>query len=150
MCDFFGWEKDDEEKATAREGFRDAVTKQFNSEYGTDENDISAWWNLCRVLEIVPIPEDLYACRDVVRSTHVNLIDLVDLRRTGQTVQVFDSEEALSIYTIGEGKFFPKENAYAGGLLRFLLRKILNPPPANSPAAIRPRRKGKGRARSGR
>jgi len=56
---------------------------------------------------------------------------------------VFDSEKDLSEYTISSGKYFPKENAYAGGLLRFLLRQIMNPP------EVRSRGRG-GRPRRGR
>jgi len=62
-----------------------------------------------------------------VLSTHVNLVDLVDAPRTGQPVPVFKSEFELSDYTIDSEKFFPRANAYAGGLLRLLLRHILNP-----------------------
>jgi hypothetical protein len=77
-------------------------------------------------------------------ATHVNIVDLVDRRNTGQPVRVFQSEEALSAYTKQTGKFFPKENAYAGGLLRFLLRRINNPPSSR-------RRDGKGgKSRRGR
>jgi hypothetical protein len=61
-----------------------------------------------------------------VKRTHVNIVDLVDTR--GQQVRVFDSVQELSTYTKETGKYFPKENAYAGGVLKFLLRAILNPP----------------------
>jgi hypothetical protein len=54
-----------------------------------------------------------------VRQTHVNLVDLVDTARTGAVVKLQD-------YTIKNEKYFPKEDAYAGGLLRFLLREILH------------------------
>jgi len=45
--------------------------------------------------------------------------------RQGRDVRVFDSEEELRKYTISEGKFFPLEEAYAGGLLEYLLREIV-------------------------
>lgn len=61
-----------------------------------------------------------------VRQTHVNLVDLVDTVRTGESVKVFPNLKKLQSYTIKNRKFFPKEDAYAGGLLRFLLREILN------------------------
>lgn len=54
----------------------------------------------------------------------MNLSDLLDGGRSGAEVQVFDSEASLAAYTVEEGRFFPKEEAYAGGVLRFLLRKI--------------------------
>lgn len=54
---------------------------------------------------------------------------------------MFESERDLSQYTISTGKFFPRENAYAGGLLRYLLRHILHPRDDYSQA----RREGKRR-----
>ena len=54
---------------------------------------------------------------------HVNLVDLVDT--TGRDAELFEDLDGLREYTIESGKYFPKENAYAGGVLRFLLRKIL-------------------------
>jgi hypothetical protein len=47
----------------------------------------------------------------------------VDTSRDG--VELFASLEELREYTIESGKFFPKESAYAGGVLKFLLREIL-------------------------
>ena len=61
----------------------------------------------------------------LVRQAHVNLMDLVDTSRSGAAVEVFSSLEKLQDYTIKHGKYFPKEDAYAKGLLRFLLREIL-------------------------
>ena len=58
-----------------------------------------------------------------IKNVHVNLIDLVDT--SGRDVEIFPSLEDLSEYTIETGKFFPKESAYAGGVLKFLLREIL-------------------------
>jgi hypothetical protein len=46
---------------------------------------------------------------------------------TGEPVTVFVSEMQLSEYTKSTGKFFPRDNAYAGGLLRYLLRHIMDP-----------------------
>jgi len=57
--------------------------------------------------------------------THVNLVDLVT--NAPGRARVFDSEEQLSAYTRSSEKFFPKKNAHAGDLLRYLLRHILNP-----------------------
>ena len=57
-------------------------------------------------------------------NTHVNLIDLIE--RKSLQVTKFSSERELSKYTQEEEKYFPKKNAYAGGLLKYLLRRILN------------------------
>lgn len=58
-------------------------------------------------------------------DTHVNLSDLLDTTRQGTRVHVFASVEELRVYTKKTGRIFPKEEAYAGGLLKYLLREIL-------------------------
>lgn len=63
----------------------------------------------------------------MVDAIFVNIWDLVDTVFTGEPVELFKSEALLSEYTRGERKYFPKKNAYAGGLLRYLLRRIMNP-----------------------
>jgi len=103
------------------------MSKQFNDIYGTDVGAIDSWRKLCQVLGIFPIPESLEACRNAVVDTHVNLVDLVDTPTTGKAVVLYKSEEALSKYTIKTGKTFSRKSAHAGGLLKFLLRRIFNP-----------------------
>lgn len=118
----------DPERRAVREGFKDALVQEFNERFGTDGNDLSNWQNLCRVLRIVPIPDSIEQCRQCVWDTHVNLVDLVDSARTGKPVKLFASLGELTAYTLRKPKkFFPKENAYQGGLLRELLREIINP-----------------------
>jgi hypothetical protein len=58
-----------------------------------------------------------------VKEVHVNLVDLID--SSIHEVELFSTLDELRDYTIENGKFFPKESAYAGGVLKFLLRKIL-------------------------
>ncbi len=60
------------------------------------------------------------------KGKFVNLVDLVDTVNTGQCATQFDTLEELKEYTTTTGKYFPKESAYAGGMLKFLLREILN------------------------
>ncbi|CAE6457930.1 unnamed protein product [Rhizoctonia solani] len=127
MCDSFGWERGDEDREEARDGLKDALVHEFNAIYGTDHESLAAWQSLCRVLNLTSIPEQLEACRRLVKSMHVNIVDLVDTPATQVPVTHFPSEEALSTYTIKNGKYFPKESAYAGGLLKYLLRNIENP-----------------------
>ncbi|OAP63864.1 hypothetical protein AYL99_03091 [Fonsecaea erecta] len=124
MCDGFGWRGRNDEKEEAKERFKSAMVLQFNDLYGTDRDDLNAWQGLCRILNIFPPPTELDECRKRVRRTHVNLVDLVDAPRTGARVEVFTNLEELQKYTIDTGKYFPKEDAYAGGLLKFLLREI--------------------------
>jgi len=133
MCKQFHWKRDKDNHSSEREAayqlLRDAMTKQFNEIYGTDADSLNAWQNLCRVLDISPIPENLKGCRETVMNTHVNLVDLTE--RKGQHVTKFSSETELSEYTQEEKKYFPKENAHAGGLLKYLLRQIFDPSSSN-------------------
>ncbi|KAI9669194.1 MAG: hypothetical protein M1817_004736 [Caeruleum heppii] len=126
MCDFFLWDRDDFERQIAHDGFKTALVKQFNSLYGTDVDNIKSWQGLCLALEAYPPPEDVHKAKEMFRRKYVNLVDLVDRERTGESVIHFQTLNELQDYTIETGKFFPKESAYAGGMLRFLLREILN------------------------
>lgn len=57
----------------------------------------------------------------------VNIVDLIDTPVTQGPIVHFKSEEALSEYTKSKGKYFPAHSVHAGGLLKFLLRKIDDP-----------------------
>jgi hypothetical protein len=60
-----------------------------------------------------------------VLKKHVNLVDLIEGSK--KQVQIFKTEQELSEYTKRTAKFFPKENAVDGGVLRALRRHILAP-----------------------
>lgn len=51
----------------------------------------------------------------------MNLVDLVD----DKSFKIFKSLDDLRTYTKLEKKYFPKEEAYAGGLLKYLLRRMV-------------------------
>jgi hypothetical protein len=139
MCDFFAWDKDDEERQEAHRQFKDAMVIRFNGLYGTDSTDIQNWHRLCVAVCIEPLPATIAKCKEVffvshknvlvsksvqkIKAIHVNLVDLVS--SSGHEVVLFPSLKELRLYTIESGKFFPKESAYAGGILKFLLREIL-------------------------
>ncbi|KAI0263443.1 hypothetical protein BC834DRAFT_313574 [Gloeopeniophorella convolvens] len=125
LCNRKRWERKDSECETARHAFRAAMKEDFNDIYGLDEHDINNWHRLCLVLDIEPLPQTLAECREAVCQKHVNLVDLVE--NYTKKVRLFESEEALSKYTRETGKFFPKEDAADGGVLRALRRHILNP-----------------------
>ncbi|KAG8754330.1 hypothetical protein FRC11_006712, partial [Ceratobasidium sp. 423] len=119
------WTKDDAKEA--HEAFKNALTKDFNDIYGTDENDLASWQKLCTVLNLRDIPDDVESCKKLVRPMCVNLIDLVDTPYTGKPAKHFKSEAELSEYTRCTGKYFPRDNVYAGDLLKYLLRQIMAP-----------------------
>jgi len=124
------WEHDSPEGNEAWESFRDALVLDFNGIYGTNQDDIEAWHALCTVLGVEPIPDTVSACRTKIEGIYVNLVDLVDFANGAygkKVVSLFPTEMALSKYTKASGKYFPRENVHAGGLLRYLLRHIINP-----------------------
>ncbi|KAK7686026.1 hypothetical protein QCA50_010837 [Cerrena zonata] len=121
-----GWKRGSEESKEMYEEFRFALIEEFNNIYGMDEDDIESWQYLCTMLDVDPVPDDLEDCREIVLSTHVNLVDLLDAHRTGRAVRIFETEEELSRYTIATRKFFPLDEAKEGGVLRYLLRHILS------------------------
>ena len=63
-----------------------------------------------------------------VKNMHVNLVDVVEAGGNASTVKRFGSVAGLNEYTLNTGKVFPKGWAEAGGMLRYLLREIENPP----------------------
>ncbi|KIM36959.1 hypothetical protein M413DRAFT_424108 [Hebeloma cylindrosporum] len=124
MCDQFGWVRDDDDRDDAFQSFRVALTKEFNEIYGLDVNNLAAWQLLCVRLGVDPVPAKIKECRAIVTTTHVNLVDLVS---NSGTVTVFDTVDDLSEYSRATGKIFPREDAYAGDLLKYLLRHIFEP-----------------------
>ena len=145
MCNHFGWAKDRHgnyppERVESYDAFRRAMVECFNNRFGSDVEDQRAWESICAILGVYPIPPSVEGMKEVlyrqfgenrtdmnkvVRNTHVNLADLLDGGRSGGEVQTFDSQKELAAYTINESRFFPKEEAYAGGVLKYLLREIL-------------------------
>ncbi|KDR67190.1 hypothetical protein GALMADRAFT_258585 [Galerina marginata CBS 339.88] len=152
MCDLFDWERDTPDRQDAFALFRIALTQQFNAIYGSDANNLAAWQLLCLRLGVDPMPSNIKECRRIVTGTHVNLVDLVV---NSGTVRVFDSVAELSTYSRFTGKIFPREDAYAGELLRYLLRHIMDPSkdsgrggPGREPRGGR-RGRGRGGSRAG-
>lgn len=123
MCDYFGWDREDEERKQAHRLFKDAMVLRFNELYGTDVSSLENWHKLCIAVDIDPLPQTVEECKEEIKEVHVNLVDLVDT--SGREVELFSSLQELRNYTITTGKYFPKESAYAGGVLKFLLREIL-------------------------
>ena len=66
----------------------------------------------------------------IVKATHVNLVDFIERRDPEKPVKTFASQRALSKYTLKHEKIFPKRNVHEGSLLRDLLRQIFRFRPA--------------------
>ncbi|TFK21863.1 hypothetical protein FA15DRAFT_645014 [Coprinopsis marcescibilis] len=146
LCQHMQWcDSDNEpqsEKSTAVRKFQDALVRQFNEVYGTDEHSLEAWQELCRRVGIYPIPETIAEARSKVKETHVNIVDLTE-SPGGETVTSFDSELELSKYTRRNKRYFPGANAHAGGLLKVLLRRINKPRREMNPAVKSAKRRAR-------
>jgi hypothetical protein len=68
MCDFFDWDRDDEERKEARQAFKDAMVIRFNGLYGTDINNLENWHKLCVAVCIEPLPATISECKEVCGS----------------------------------------------------------------------------------
>ncbi|CAE6448569.1 unnamed protein product [Rhizoctonia solani] len=122
-----GWEKKSEEFEKARKGMNEALTDQFNAIYGKDPDDIAAWRNLCSVLNLAEIPTEISACKRLIKSLYINIVDLIDQPVTDVRVGYFRTENELARYTWEHEKFYGLQAAKAGGLLKRLLRFIEQP-----------------------
>ncbi|CAE6444627.1 unnamed protein product [Rhizoctonia solani] len=127
LTEWAGWEKGSDEFKEARKGMNEALTDQFNAIYGKDPNDIAALRNLCSVLELAEIPTERSACKKLIKSLFINIVDLVDQPVTNVRVGYFRTEGRLAWYTREHEKFYSLQAAKAGGLLKLLLRFIEQP-----------------------
>ncbi|KAK0477236.1 hypothetical protein EDD18DRAFT_1211256 [Armillaria luteobubalina] len=71
MSSQFGWGKNVERESLG--DLRDAIAQQFNDIYGADVNDLQAWQRLCGLVGDGNIPDNIAACRAVIRRVHVNM-----------------------------------------------------------------------------
>ncbi|KAK0260728.1 hypothetical protein LTR91_025554 [Friedmanniomyces endolithicus] len=131
MCNQFRWDRRPNgsyppAREEAWQKFRGVLVIQFNRSFGVDADDIATWEGICKFLKLSPIPPDIGSMRQVILDTHVNLSDMLDSKRSGGSVKTFQTRNELIDYTVQEGRYFPKADAYAGGLLRYLLREIHN------------------------
>ncbi|KAH8155787.1 uncharacterized protein LAJ45_00799 [Morchella importuna] len=123
------WTPKDEEDAKIN--FRTAMVQEFNTRYGTNEKDLESWRNLCRVFGIGEdkMPGSIKKCKKEIAKIHVNLVDLIELPPPSSgpvtAARIFPTLKALRKYTKRTKKYFPREEAKAGGILKNLLRNIL-------------------------
>ncbi|KAJ2925078.1 hypothetical protein H1R20_g12029, partial [Candolleomyces eurysporus] len=119
-----GWHSNDHRYRAANRKFKNALIAQFNFNYGMDENSLTGWQALCEALG-KPVPTTVAQGKKIVKGTHVNLVDLTEGRKHGRKIKTFKTIAKLKKYTWETKKIFPKDDAKAGGLLKYLLRPIL-------------------------
>ncbi|KAF9767090.1 hypothetical protein IL306_000385 [Fusarium sp. DS 682] len=121
LCDHYGWS--DHEATEPWYNFRIALVEEFNYVYGKDEENLRNWQKMFKIIGL-PEPTSLSEAHTIMRPIRVNLVDMVESPRTGESIQRFETLGDLSAYSYGTGKIFPKEDAYNGGLLKMMLREI--------------------------
>lgn len=77
-------------------GFQTAMARTFAEIFGTDVNDLGNWQSLCRVLEIAPVAQTLWACRAV--SDFEYDLRSVGLNHSSVSLRLF--EKSTSIWLI--------------------------------------------------
>ncbi|KAJ3997377.1 hypothetical protein F5050DRAFT_1435198 [Lentinula boryana] len=122
LCDLYNWDGESDERKEALAEIRGAIAQQFNAFYGSDAESLNGWHSLYQALQIADIPDTVQGCKDMIETIHVNICDLVDHKE--DVPKKHRTEAELAEYSRRTGKIYPRENAYAGGLLRFLLRQI--------------------------
>ncbi|PNP56124.1 hypothetical protein THARTR1_03649 [Trichoderma harzianum] len=132
---FRGWkgppEKRSEEEEDAWRGYQGALVREVEMWFG-DEKDLTAWWTLCKAVGKADPPDEIRECKKILRTTHVNIVDLINWGRKGgnedegKKVRVFKSVGELKEYSVRSRKIFFKEQlkSYGGGnvVLKHLLR----------------------------
>ncbi|RPD61910.1 hypothetical protein L226DRAFT_571306 [Lentinus tigrinus ALCF2SS1-7] len=98
MLDYYGWDRDSDEREEARDAMRRAMVLQFNDTFGTNAEDLASWQKLCEIIQIDPVPSDLEKCRRAVVTSHINICDLLDAPFLGTAPIRFPTEVALILY----------------------------------------------------
>ncbi|EON67896.1 hypothetical protein W97_07393 [Coniosporium apollinis CBS 100218] len=105
----------------ASEFKRLAIHKKWainSAEYPTK---LENFQRLCVEVGIDPPPPSITQCKKALKGVLVNLVNLVDSRRTGEPIKQFDTFKEFRRYTFN-GRVFPKNEAKEDTFLKVLLR----------------------------
>ncbi|KAJ9649046.1 hypothetical protein H2199_000959 [Coniosporium tulheliwenetii] len=98
-----------------------AYADQFGQYFGTDATKLENFQRLCVEVGIDPPPLSITQCKKALKGVLVNLVNLVDSRRTGEPIKQFDTFKEFRRYTFN-GRVFPKDEAKEDTFLKVLLR----------------------------
>ncbi|KAH0559522.1 hypothetical protein GP486_003961 [Trichoglossum hirsutum] len=113
-----GWGKDSNQYKEQRAV---CYVAEFEAHYGNKSERLEGWQSLCREVHITPVPTSISKCKKELRKVWVNIVDLIDCRRTGQRVTLHSSRNALRKYSKKHGKIFSLKAAKNNGFLAALL-----------------------------
>ncbi|KLU92348.1 hypothetical protein MAPG_11294 [Magnaporthiopsis poae ATCC 64411] len=94
-------------------------------ELSAEEVALQGYQALCREVGIDDPSDDVAVCKRALKSTLVNIVDLIDTRRTGKDVKVWDDFAKFRKYTLQPAKRIDLSEAkappgYLASLLQFL------------------------------
>ncbi|KAI5276212.1 hypothetical protein E4T47_00861 [Aureobasidium subglaciale] len=78
--------------------------------------------HLCVEVGLEPL-DTVTQCKKALKKVHVNLVDLMNARRTDKKVKQFATVKKLRKYTLESGKVYPKEDAKCE-VVKVLLKNI--------------------------
>jgi hypothetical protein len=132
-----GWRKGSPRYRKERQA---CLEEEFQHHYGRFENKTAGWMALCEEVGIKPVPASITQCKkerrlhmasvievdgyfttQALNRVWVNLVDLIDSRRTGKALLRHPSRKALREYTIETDKIFSRKAAKRDGFLKALL-----------------------------
>lgn len=118
------------------------IAAEFTRYFGS-ASKLQNWQRLCQDIGIVGDLSSMKKCKQVrvpmqssgfyltmiskaLQGVWVNIYDFIDAQRLGKQPKRFQSQAALSRYTIKTGRIYPKQKAKEGGPVRELLAHIFN------------------------
>jgi len=110
-----------------RKEWGNCVGENFTTEFGQNASNLAGWQALCIEVGITDVPTSITGCRKALRGVFVNIVDLVDARRTGTPVKRHASMKALRAYIKKTGKIYPKKAAKKNGFLKAFLITVFGP-----------------------
>ncbi|KAK4153476.1 hypothetical protein C8A00DRAFT_15308 [Chaetomidium leptoderma] len=91
----------------------------------TEDDQLQGYQSLCQEVGISPPSHSIAECKRELKKTLVNIVDLIDARRTHKEVKVWDDFEAFRDYTLEDDHIINmKEAKKDGGFLASLLQRL--------------------------
>ncbi|KAH7400818.1 hypothetical protein DE146DRAFT_755265 [Phaeosphaeria sp. MPI-PUGE-AT-0046c] len=118
LANFMGW--DTNERKEYRPKFLEA---EFESYYGNNSKSLRNWRKLCRVCLIEPVPNSIEDCTTALKDILVNIVNVVDSRRTGEPIHRFATKRDFIDYTLPH-RTYPLDAAKADTLMSCLLKPV--------------------------
>ncbi|TKA31813.1 hypothetical protein B0A50_01892 [Salinomyces thailandicus] len=103
------------------------VLQHFDINYGVDETKLQGWQRLCEDVGVAArgsIKQCKKASKQALKTVNVNIHDLVDAKKAGQTPRHFPNRRALSNYIVEKRRWFSKVEAKKNGYLAALLIEV--------------------------